>query len=80
MHEFWRNIFILLNSINWPNFIAWLHLLPEILNNIRILIICEPGRDVIYFEINLNFLTKLFFLHDLKFKTKIKYLGNENSF
>ena len=27
LHNFWRNIFLLLYSINWPNFIVWLHLL-----------------------------------------------------
>ena len=32
------------------------------------------------FEINLIFLIELFFLHDQKFITKLKYLENEKSF
>ena len=38
--EFWKkNIFLLLYSITWPNFIVWLLLLHEILENMCILII-----------------------------------------
>ena len=33
LHNFWRKIFLLLYSINWPNFIVWLPLLREILGN-----------------------------------------------
>ena len=33
LHNFWRKIFLLLHSINWPNFIVWLLLLREILVN-----------------------------------------------
>ena len=29
LHDFWRKIVILFNSINWPNFIPWLPLLLE---------------------------------------------------
>ena len=47
-------------SINWPNFIAWLPLLLEILGNTCIVIICFPVCDVINFEFNLNFPLKLF--------------------
>ena len=36
---FWRKIFQWLFSINWLNFVAWLPLLCEILNNICIVII-----------------------------------------
>ena len=43
----------------------------------RIIIVCQPGYDVINFEINLIFLVKPFFLHDQIVKTKIKYLVNE---
>ena len=58
----------MLHSNNWPNFIVWLLLLLEILSNIFITIVCQPGCDVIKFEINLIFLIKL------------KYLENEKSF
>ena len=40
VHDFWRKPFILLYSINWPNFIVWLLLLREILWNMCIVIVC----------------------------------------
>ena len=58
-------------SINWPNFILWLPLIREILSNMCVVIRCEPGCDVINFEINFIFLVKPFFLHTQKVKTKI---------
>ena len=33
LYELWRKLFLLLHCINWPNFIVWLPLLPEILDN-----------------------------------------------
>ena len=33
-HNFWRKIFFLLYTINWPGYIVWLPLLYEILGNI----------------------------------------------
>ena len=68
---FWRKIFLLLYSINWPNLIVWLPLLRGVLGNMCIVTVCEPGCDVINFEINLIFLLMPFFLHDQKVKTKI---------
>ena len=38
--DFWRKIFHLLYSTNWPNFIVWLPLLCEILGNMRIVTVC----------------------------------------
>ena len=32
-YDFQQKIFLKLYSINWPNFIVWLHLLIEILGN-----------------------------------------------
>ena len=61
LHNFWRKIFSLLYSINWPRFIAWLLLLCEILGNMCIAIIFKPGCDVMNFEINLIFPIKPFF-------------------
>ena len=46
LHTFWRKIFLLLYSINWPNFIVWLPLLCEIFGNICIAIVCKPGCGV----------------------------------
>ena len=39
LHYFWRKIFILLYSINWPNFIVWLPSLRKILGNKCIVIV-----------------------------------------
>ena len=70
LHNFWRKIFLLLYSINWPNFIVWLLLLCEILGNMSIAIVFKPGWDVMNFENNLIFLIKPFFLHDKNVMTK----------
>ena len=65
-----RKIFLLLCSINWPNFIVLLPLLCEILGNICIGIAFKPGWDVMNFEVNLIFLIKLSFLHNQNVVTK----------
>ena len=70
LHNFWRKIFLLLYSINWPNFIVWLPLSCEILGNMRIAIACKPSCDVLNFEVSLIFLIKPFFRHDQKVVTK----------
>ena len=72
LHDFWRKIFLLLYSINGPNFIVWLPLLRGILGNLHTVIVCWSGSDVINFETNVIFLIKLFFLHDQKVKIKIQ--------
>ena len=48
-----------------------LRLLPKILGNMSIVIVCLPGCDVMNFEINLIFLIKTFFLYDQKVESKI---------
>ena len=63
-------MFLVLYSINQPNFMAWLPLLLEILGNMCIAIVCYPGCEVMDFEINLIILIKQFFLHAQKVKTK----------
>ena len=68
-HHFWRKIFLLLYSINWPNFIVWSSLLCEILGKICV---SKPGCDLTTFEVNLIFLIKPFFLHEQKVTTKTK--------
>ena len=50
--------FLTLNSINWPNLTALLHLLLEISGNICITIVCYPVDDVITFKIYLQSWTK----------------------
>ena len=70
LHNFWKKIFLLLYSINSPNFIVWLPLLWKILDNMCITIVCKPGCDAMNFEINLVFLIKPFFLQNQKAMTK----------
>ena len=80
MYDFSRKTFLMLYSINWPNFIIWLPLLLEILCNRCIATVCFPGCDVINFENNLIFLIKPFSYITKKSIQKFKYLENENSF
>ena len=64
---FWRKVFLLLYSINWPNFIVWFPLLREILRNMCNVTVC----DVINFEINLYVSNQAVFIHGQKVSTKI---------
>ena len=59
-NDFSWKMFLILYSINWPNFSVWLPLLHEILSNMCITIVCQSGCDVIKFEINIIFLIKPF--------------------
>ena len=61
MYDFSKKIFSIFHSIDWPNSIALLPLLLEILDNKVIVIIRSLVCDVINFEIKLSFLIKLFF-------------------
>ena len=61
LHNIWRKIVLVLYSINWPSFIAWLSSLCQILDNLCIVTIYCSVCDVINFEINLKFFIKLFF-------------------
>ena len=78
---FSRKMFLMLHSINWPNFIVWLSLLPS----------RDIGQYVYYncllsrmwrlkFEINLIFLIKPFWYMTEKSRQKFKYNENEKSF
>ena len=67
----WRRIFLMLYTINWPNFIICLHLFLEVLGNMWIVVISFPVYFVISFEINLSFLCKPFSYMTEKVKTKI---------
>ena len=49
---FFRKIFLRLYSINWPNFIAWLPILLEILCSTLIGIVFFPVYVVVNFEVN----------------------------
>ena len=67
-HDFARKIVLILYSINWRNFIVWLPLLLDILDNMCIAIVCSPGCDVINIEIHLIFLIKLLFYVTKQYK------------
>ena len=56
VYDFSTKMLLIVHSINSPNFIAWLPLLLEIFGNMCIAIVCDPGYDVMDFEINLIFL------------------------
>ena len=64
VHDFSTKMFLMLYSTNWPNFIARLPLLLEILCNMCIAVVCYPGRDVMDFQITIIFLIEPFFLYD----------------
>ena len=73
-------MFLILHSINWPNFIAWLPLLLEILGNMYITTVCYPGCNVIKFEINLIFLINPFW-YMTKYEDKnLNILRTERAF
>ena len=72
LHDFWKNIFFLLYSIDWPNFIAWLNLLFEVL----VIVFC-PACDVINIKINLTFLIKPLSWMTKKSGQKCKYVENK---
>ena len=71
LHNVWRKIFIMLYSMNWPNFIAWLPLFLKISGNMYIAIFYFPVCDVINFENNFSFLTKPLPYMTKKVKAKI---------
>ena len=75
LYGFSRTMFLMLYSISWPNFIVWLPLLLKILGNMCIAIVCFPSCDVIYLELNLAFLIKMFF-----FIIKIFFLRTKRAF
>ena len=49
--DFSRKIFLMLCSIDWPNFFVWLPLFLEISDNMCVAIVCYPVCDIINFEI-----------------------------
>ena len=52
VYDFLREVFLMLYSINWPNFIVWLPLLLEIIRYYLYYNYLFPSCVVIYFEIN----------------------------
>ena len=68
--NFSRKMWLMLYSINWPNFNVSLPSVFGILGNVCIAIVCFPSSDAVNFEINLIFLIKPFFYKTKKTKTK----------
>ena len=60
VYDFSRKLFHMLHSVDWPNFLFLLPLLLEILVNVCIAIVCQPGCDVIKLEANPIFFIKPF--------------------
>ena len=79
VHDFARKMILMLYSLNWPQFIARLPLLLEILSNICIAIVCFLGFDVIHFGINFIFLILSLYMIETP-RENFKYLVNEKSF
>ena len=80
VYDFSKIMFLMLYSINWPNFNVWLPLFLEILDNMCITFAWYPGCDVIKFETNIIFLIQPFCCMTKKSRQKLKYLENEKSF
>ena len=74
---FWRKIFLLLSIITWPNLIAWLPLLREMLGKICNIIACCEVKNL---EINFVFLTEPFFYINKKSRQKLNILRTEWAF
>ena len=62
-----------LEIVSPPYFVAWLPLLLEILVNMCIAIVRQPGCDVTNFEMNLIFIIKPFSKIIKKSRQKFKY-------
>ena len=70
VYDFSTKMLLMLYSINWTNFIAWLPLLLEILGNMCIATVCYPGCDTMDFEINFIFLIQPFIVNYQKVMRK----------
>ena len=84
---FLRNMFLMLYSTNWPNFIVWMPLILDILGNMCFPIVCFPGCGVYILILALSFklpnlilFIKPFFCMTEKSRPKFKYLDKKKSF
>ena len=55
VYDFSRKIFLMFYVTNWPNFIVWLTIIFKIIRNMCIVIVCEPGCDVINLKLTSSF-------------------------
>ena len=79
-YDFPRKSFLMLCSINWPNFIVWLSLLLQILDIMYIVITGCQVCDVQNFGINNSFLFYQFFYITKMLAQNCKHLENEQNF
>ena len=81
LHNFWRKIFPLLYSINWPNFIVWLPLVWEIWATCVLQLFVNQVVTSWILKLTLSFSSIIFpfFLHDQLPWQKLKYLENGKS-
>ena len=80
MYDFSQKLFLMLNSISWSNFIAWLPLLLEIMVNMCITIVCLLTSLRRHRFWNLLYLSnKVVYRHGQILKAKSKHLENEKS-
>ena len=81
LHHFWRKLLIKVYSINWPNFIAWLSLLLEILGNMFILIVFVSQLVASWIlKSTLALWSRRFPIWPKKSIWKFKYMKNKRSF
>ena len=80
VHDISKKMFLMLYSINWPNLIAWLFLLLEILINMCIAIVCFPRFDVRNLEIELIFLIKSLFYMNKESRQILNILRTKRAF
>ena len=77
VHDFWRKTFLMLYSINWPNFIVWFLYFSRHRAICVLQLFVNQAVMSKYFKLTL-FLIKLFLLTK-KSRQKFKYLENEKS-
>ena len=71
VYDFSTKMFLMLYSINRPNFMAWLLLLLEILGNMCIAVACYRGCEVWISKLTLLFLSSHFFYMRKKSRQKL---------
>ena len=79
-YDFSIKIFLMLYFVNWPNLIAWLHFLLEILDNMRITTVCFSGCNVINLGVSIIFLVKLFFYMTKSQDKNLRILRTKRAF
>ena len=79
LDDSWRKIFILLYSFDWPNFIAWLPFLREVLGNMGIVTVFNHTVTSQILKLTLAFKSRRFFYMTKNPRQELKYLENEKN-